>query len=80
VSWTSALWEDHLLFRDYLRSNPETAREYETLKRELAARFLQDKERYTDAKGPYIRSIVRRARDEGLADRGTGQRCAQYER
>ena len=67
VSWTSAVWEDHLLFRDYLRSHPETAREYETLKRELAALYIQDKERYTDAKGPFIRSIVRRAREEGLA-------------
>jgi GrpB-like predicted nucleotidyltransferase (UPF0157 family) len=67
VSWTSTVWEDHLLFRDYLRSHPETAREYETLKRELAALYIQDKERYTDAKGPFIRSIVRRAREEGLA-------------
>ena len=67
VSWTSAVWEDHLLFRDYLRSHPETAREYETLKRELAALYIQDKERYTDAKGPFIRSIVRRAREEGFA-------------
>ena len=67
VSWTSAVWEDHLLFRDYLRSHPETAREYETLKRELAALYIQDRERYTDAKGPFIRSIVRRAREEGFA-------------
>ena len=67
VSWTSTVWEDHLLFRDYLRSHPETAREYETLKRELAALYIQDKERYTDAKGPFIRSIVRHAREEGFA-------------
>ena len=64
VSSSSEVWQDHLLFRDYLRAHPETAREYETLRRELAARYLTDKEKYTDAKGPFIRSIVRRAREE----------------
>jgi len=65
-SWSSDMWRDHLLFRDYLRLHPETAREYETIKRELAALYLQDKQNYTDAKGPFVRSIVRRALEEGL--------------
>lgn len=64
VSWSSEFWQDHLLFRDYLRTHPLVAREYDTIKRELAAMYLQDRERYTDAKGPFIRSIVRRARAE----------------
>ena len=64
VSSSSDVWQDHLLFRNYLRAHPETAREYETLRRELAALYLNDKEKYTDAKGPFIRSIVRRAREE----------------
>jgi GrpB-like predicted nucleotidyltransferase (UPF0157 family) len=68
VNWSSDLWRDHLLFRDYLRMHVEVAREYETLKRELAGLYLHDKERYTDAKGPFVRSIVRRARNEGFAD------------
>jgi len=67
VSWSSDLWRDHLLFRDYLRLHPEIAREYETIKRELAADYLHDKAQYTDAKGPFVRSIVRRAREERLA-------------
>ncbi|MDF2770904.1 MAG: hypothetical protein K0S86_397 [Geminicoccaceae bacterium] len=68
VSWSSEFWRAHILFRDYLRAHPGVAREYETIKRELAGMSLQDKENYTDAKGPFIRSIVRRARgqdDEG---------------
>ena len=64
VSWSSEFWRDHLLFRDYLRAHPDIAREYDTIKRELAAMYLTDKENYTDAKGPFVRSIVRRAREQ----------------
>ena len=62
---SSEMWRDHLLFRDYLRAHPGVVREYETIKRELATMYLFDKEQYTDAKGPFVRSIVRRAIDEG---------------
>jgi len=62
VSWSSAFWRDHLLFRDELRAYPELARDYEAVKRELANAYANDRERYTDAKGPFIKSVVRRAR------------------
>jgi GrpB-like predicted nucleotidyltransferase (UPF0157 family) len=71
VSRSSELWHDHLLFRDYLRANPATAREYETIKRELAAMYVNDREQYTDAKGPFIRSVVRLAKEAGLGDPGS---------
>lgn len=35
----SDFWRDHLLFRDYLRTHPDTAAAYARLKRELAAEF-----------------------------------------
>jgi GrpB-like predicted nucleotidyltransferase (UPF0157 family) len=70
VSWSSELWRDHLLFRDYLRAHPLIAREYETIKRELAAMYVNDREQYTDAKGPFIRSIVRRAREVDIPTGG----------
>lgn len=70
VSRSSDFWRDHLLFRDYLRSHPDIAREYETIKRELAAMYVMDKERYVDAKGPFIKSIVRRAKEERTAAAG----------
>jgi GrpB-like predicted nucleotidyltransferase (UPF0157 family) len=65
VDWTSDFWRDHLLFRDYLRAHPEVAREYDALKRDMALAHAQDKKGYTDAKGPFIRSVVRRAREGG---------------
>jgi GrpB-like predicted nucleotidyltransferase (UPF0157 family) len=43
-----------LRFRDNLRGNPELAAEYAALKRALAARFREDREGYTNAKGTFI--------------------------
>ena len=50
------------LFRDYLRSHPEEAKRYEVLKRDLATRFLQDRERYTEGKHNYIESVMAKVR------------------
>jgi GrpB-like predicted nucleotidyltransferase (UPF0157 family) len=52
-------YADELAFRDRLRSDPETAAAYAALKRELAARFAEDREAYTDAKQDFIRRSLR---------------------
>ena len=51
-----------LLFRDYLRTHPETAREYEELKQGLAAQFYGNRAAYNQAKTAFIRSIEAKAR------------------
>jgi GrpB-like predicted nucleotidyltransferase (UPF0157 family) len=43
-----------LAFRDRLREDGELAAEYETLKRELALRFRDDRAGYTDAKTEFV--------------------------
>nr|WP_228281947.1 GrpB family protein [Rubrobacter marinus] len=55
-------WECHLLFRDYLRTHPATAREYARLKHELAGRYRYDREAYTEAKAGFVEAVVRRAK------------------
>jgi len=50
-----------LLFRDYLRFHPEAATEYAWEKRRLAIRFRDDRRGYTDAKGPFLWELIRRA-------------------
>ena len=55
-------WVDTVLFRDYLRENPEACIEYAVLKRKLAVRYRTDRERYTDAKRPFIQSALEQAR------------------
>lgn len=54
---------DRLLFRDYLRAHPEEAGRYAALKRELLARFSEDREAYTGGKTEYVYSIMQKARE-----------------
>ncbi|MBF8299473.1 MAG: Glutamate-rich protein [Dehalococcoidia bacterium] len=58
VEYLSPRWKAVIGFRDYLRLHPETAREYEALKRALALRFSNDREAYTEAKSSFIDQIV----------------------
>jgi GrpB-like predicted nucleotidyltransferase (UPF0157 family) len=55
-------WERHILFRDYLRQNPNTAEQYASLKKELAGREWEDVNEYADAKTQFIREIENKAR------------------
>jgi len=64
VELRSDFWERHLLFRDYLRAHPEVAQEYQRLKTQLAAEYGRNREGYTEAKTPFIESIVAKARAE----------------
>jgi GrpB-like predicted nucleotidyltransferase (UPF0157 family) len=53
---------DCLLFRDYLVEHPDVARDYEALKRRLAAEFANDRVRYTEEKTGFIMAVTQRAR------------------
>jgi GrpB-like predicted nucleotidyltransferase (UPF0157 family)/chloramphenicol 3-O-phosphotransferase len=53
---------DHVQFRDYLRNNPQAAREYGELKRRLADEYRNDGEGYTDAKDNFISKALARHR------------------
>ena len=58
----SARFVDVLTFRDYLRTHPEAAAEYEALKRELATRHARDREAYTDGKSDLVARLGLTAR------------------
>lgn len=58
VPTDSSRFRDKLAFRDRLRTDPAVAAEYAALKRELAARFSDDREAYTDAKAEFIRRVL----------------------
>ena len=59
-------WVEHLLFRDYLRSDKDLAHRYEDLKRQLIARLAPEPDRaaYNDGKTTFINSVLEQARAE----------------
>lgn len=58
VEFGGVFWGKHLMFRDFLRRDPEKARAYAQLKRDWALRFGRDREGYTDAKTSFIESTL----------------------
>ena len=53
--------EPVIRFRDHLRANPDDARRYGALKRELAAKFATDREGYTSGKDRFVQDVLRKA-------------------
>ncbi|MCG8334736.1 MAG: GrpB family protein [Proteobacteria bacterium] len=58
----NSLW-DRIYFRDYLRLNPSVANEYATLKQELAVKYKNDREAYTQAKTDFIKNATKLAKN-----------------
>jgi GrpB-like predicted nucleotidyltransferase (UPF0157 family) len=54
----SRRYREELAFRDRLRADPATAERYAELKRELADRFPEDREAYTEAKTKFIQDAL----------------------
>ena len=66
VKFMSEHWKKHLLFRDFLRTHPELAQQYYELKKKLAAKHGSDRNAYTEAKTPFIESLVAQARQQRI--------------
>lgn len=49
---------DEIFFRNYLRANPEVAKEYENLKLSLLPKFKHNRDGYTEAKTEFIENII----------------------
>ena len=56
---------DVLAFRDHLRARPDARADYEALKRDLAGRYPNDREAYTEGKTDLIRQLTEAARAYG---------------
>jgi GrpB-like predicted nucleotidyltransferase (UPF0157 family) len=57
--------QNHLILRDYLRKNNASTAEYGRLKKELAAQFPTDIDKYIDGKTDFIVKVLR---EMGLTD------------
>jgi GrpB-like predicted nucleotidyltransferase (UPF0157 family) len=61
MEYGSHEWKLRVAFRDHLRTHPAVADAYVALKKDLAARFHDDREAYTDGKAAFIERISHEA-------------------
>ncbi len=61
VEPTSRHWSEKIDFTDYLIAHPEIAKEYQQLKIKLAEQHTYDREEYTNAKGEFVKKILKLA-------------------
>ncbi len=57
-------WDTHVLFRDYLITHTDIARQYEDLKKELSLKFADNRDEYTKGKHDFIQAVLQQARSE----------------
>lgn len=57
-------YQRHMAFRNYLRAHPSEADAYAARKRELAAKFRDDREAYNNAKREFVEGILLKAAEE----------------
>lgn len=67
----SAPLQAHLTLRDALRADPALAEAYAALKRELAERFRDDRDSYTEGKSAFVTAVL-------LRERGGDQRAHRH--
>ncbi len=70
----SDLWNNDLLFRDFIRKNKKEARQYSELKKELASQFYNDRKSYSNGKEDLIKAILVRAK-RSCGRRSKNKRC-----
>lgn len=57
-------WNNQILFRNYLRVNPDVLKEYHQLKVDLAEKFRFDRVSYTTSKAHFIQNVLQKAKKE----------------
>ncbi len=64
----SSFYKVQIAFRDYLRRHPDARDQYAALKLDLAQKYRDDREAYTDAKSDFIISILELAEQESKSN------------
>ena len=58
IPYGSLLWNERIKFRDILRKKGPEFSQYANLKRELASKYTNDRETYTEEKWPFIKGVL----------------------
>ncbi len=64
VEMNTESWKRNILLREYLRGHPETAKEYNKLKVELAKKYKDDQIAYSEGKAKFIKKVESKASKE----------------
>ncbi|MGW8724773.1 GrpB family protein [Streptomyces sp. NPDC055808] len=64
----------HLAFRDFLRTHADSARRYDELKRDLAARYRHDRAAYSTGKTAFVEGVLAQTRADADRSAGSGRR------
>lgn len=62
MRYKGAKWNNDALFREYLIKHPLRAKEYAKLKTHLAKKYSQERQKYSDGKNAFIKTIIRIAK------------------
>lgn len=54
----STVWNNQILFRDYMRAHPKELEEYMRLKEYLASLYPKDRESYSKGKSAFIEEVI----------------------
>lgn len=60
----SRIWQNHIVFRDYLNCHPEKIIDYVNVKKRLEIKYADDRPNYTKMKAPFIECIIKEALKE----------------
>ena len=58
IPYQSELWKERIKFRDLLLNNDSVFKGYQSLKLELAKKYENDREKYTQEKWPFIKKAL----------------------
>lgn len=62
------LWNNHILFRDYLNKHPQLIIEYSNLKKRLEKDFSENRDNYAMGKNPFIETVLETVKNESQKD------------
>lgn len=60
----SRIWQNHIIFRDYLNTHPEKVAEYSRIKKDCEIKFKENRKGYAQTKNPFIEETIKTALKE----------------
>lgn len=64
MKYKGSIWNNDLLFRDFLKTHKDWAEKYSLLKENLANKFANDRGKYTASKAEFIHKIIELAKTQ----------------